>query len=153
MENERKERTSRGIDPNKFGLWRGCDEGYYAPSARCLRCGKAHAEHLLSGVSASQSQRDSGKALDGPPEIKKSLLRIDGACRVRITRGHGPAGPLDRDNLFGACKKLRDEIAAKILGLADDAESETLEWEYAQKPGSGTLVEIFEVNTNETKKE
>lgn len=153
MENERKERTSKGIDPDKFGLWRGCDGGYYTPSARCRRCGKTASEHLLSGLSASKPQRDAGKALDGPPEIKKSLLRIDGACRVRITRGHGPAGPLDRDNLFGACKKLRDEIAAKVLGLSDDAESETLEWEYAQKPGSGTLVEIFEVKTNETEKE
>lgn len=135
---------TRGIDPDKFGLWRGCDGQYYAPSARCRQCGKAHAEHLLSGVSASQSQRDSGKALDGPPEIKKSLLRIDGPCRVRITRGHGPAGPLDRDNLLGACKALRDAIAEKILGLADDAESETLRWDYAQKPGDGVLIEFFE---------
>ena len=135
---------TRGIDPDKFGLWRGCDGQLYAPSARCRQCGKTALEHLSAGGSSAVPQRASFPTLDKAPKIKESLLRIDGPCRVRITRGTGPAGPLDRDNLLGSLKKLRDEIAEKILGLSDDAESEALSWEYCQRPGGGVLVEIFE---------
>lgn len=134
---------TRGIDPDKFGFWRGCDGQLYAPSAKCRRCGKAASEHLLSGVSSAKPQQTAFPALDKAPKIKESLLRIDGTCRVRITRGYGPAGPLDRDNLLGACKALRDAIAEKILGLDNDAESDSLQWEYVQEPGDGVLIEFF----------
>jgi hypothetical protein len=53
-------------------------------------------------------------------------------CSVRLTRV-GP-GMLDDDNLVGAMKGVRDEIA-KWLGI-DDRHSETVRYVYAQKRDS-----------------
>jgi hypothetical protein len=54
-------------------------------------------------------------------------------CSVRLTRV-GP-GMLDDDNLVGAMKGVRDEIA-KWLGI-DDRHSETVRYVYAQRRASG----------------
>jgi hypothetical protein len=53
-------------------------------------------------------------------------------CSVRLTRV-GP-GMLDDDNLVGAMKGVRDEIA-KWLGI-DDRHSETVRYVYAQRRAS-----------------
>lgn len=54
-------------------------------------------------------------------------------CTVHLTRiAPKRAGPLDSDNLQGALKALRDEIA-RLLG-ADDGDSR-LTWQYSQQVG------------------
>lgn len=137
--------AKRGIDPDEFGMWECCQPGImYTRFGRCTKCGKTDADARISKLPAAKPQRSAGAALEQTPTLKASLLGACRACRVVITRGYGSAGPLDRDNLLGSCKKLRDEIAAKVLGRDDDAESDTLQWEYRQEPGRGVKVEIFE---------
>lgn len=135
-----------------FGAWVStCDNRMYSKYARCHVCGKTASDHVFSVLKTAKSERPVDKTLDFPVRGKKSLFAVDRAVRIRITRGYGSAGPLDRDNLLGACKAIRDQITEKILGLADDRESESLAWEYEQKPGAGVMVEIFERKTTKEK--
>lgn len=60
-----------------------------------------------------------------------------GPWRVVIVRG-GPRA-LDTDNLAGACKAIRDAVAA-WLGV-DDGPEAPVSWEYGQRRG-GYLVEV-----------
>lgn len=63
-------------------------------------------------------------------------------CSVHLTRLGG--NRMDGDNLAGAFKHVRDQIA-RILGIDDG--SELITWSYAQRPGGekGIRVEIVEV--------
>jgi len=62
---------------------------------------------------------------------------------IRITRIG--AKPLDKDNLAGGCKPVRDGVADG-LGLKDDAESTGLSWVYEQRRGApkeyGCIIEV-----------
>ena len=142
--NEQRKNKRRAFDPESLGIWEGCNGEFFASGVLCRHCGKARADHLSGGLPQSKPQRDLEKALELYPKIQKPLLQIDGACRVVITRGYGPAGPLDHDNFVGGLKHLRDQITEKILLRASDAESDGLLWEYRQEPGHGLKVEIFE---------
>lgn len=53
-------------------------------------------------------------------------------CAVLITR-IAPSNGLDDDNLAGACKGIRDQIA-EWLGV-DDKRSDLAQWKYAQERG------------------
>ena len=60
---------------------------------------------------------------------------------VRLTRLSPGTRPMDDDNLPGACKAIRDEVAA-ILGI-DDGDRAAARWEYAQDRGPwGIRVEV-----------
>lgn len=75
------------------------------------------------------------------------LLRTSGPrpalpCAIRFVRQS--SGALDDDNLRGACKALRDEVAA-WLGV-DDRAGTGVTWEYAQeKAPRGTIGVRIEV--------
>ncbi len=63
-------------------------------------------------------------------------------CKVTITRV-APSRGLDSDNLQGALKAIRDEIAC-WLGV-DDGKSDTVRYDYAQARGEwGVVVEFGE---------
>ena len=57
---------------------------------------------------------------------------------VKITR-LGPSNGLDTDNLAGACKAVRDEIAA-WLGVNDN--DKRVQWHYSQRRCSTWSIEI-----------
>lgn len=141
--NENK-RTSRGIDPEKFGLWEGCRGEFFTAGCVCRVCGKTRADHRPAGLPASQPQRTAEKTLDTFAKIQIPLLKVDEPCRIIITRCHGSAGPLDYDNLVGGIKALRDQITEKVLHRKSDAEKDGIEWLYRQEPGHGCKVEIFQ---------
>ncbi len=140
--NENK-RTSRGIDPEKYGLWEGCGGVFYTASGTCRVCGKTRADHCAAGLPAAESQRAAQETLDTFAEIQIPVCKVDEPCRVVITRGYGSAGPLDYDNFVGGLKPLRDQITERILGRQSDAEKDGIEWIYRQEPGHGCKVEIF----------
>lgn len=141
--NENK-RTSRGIDPEKYGMWEGCHGEFYTAGSVCRICGKPRADHRPAGLPAAEPQRTAEKTLDAFAEIQIPVCQIDAACRIIITRGHGTAGPLDYDNLVGGLKALRDQITEKVLHRKSDAEKDGIEWIYRQEPGHGCKVEIFQ---------
>ena len=141
----------RKFDPESAGLWQGCDGDYYTAAGKCRRCGKGRAEHHPAGLPPAVPERTAEPALDAQSRLQIAVPRIDGACRVVITRGYGSAGPLDYDNLVGGAKALRDQIAEKILHRKSDAENTGILWEYRQEPGHGCKVEIFQ--TEKKKKE
>jgi len=88
--------------------------------------------HWAAKERAVRHQRESVRfALAG-------VARLDGATRVRITR-EAPA-LLDTDNLAGACKAVRDEVAA-WLGV-DDGPTGPVTWEVLQRKAPGYGVEI-----------
>lgn len=90
--------------------------------------------HWAAKERAVRHQRESVRfALAG-------VARLDGATRVRITR-EAPA-LLDTDNLAGACKAVRDEVAA-WLGVTD-APGGPVEWVVQQlrAEGYGVRLEI-----------
>ena len=124
------------------GWWKGCDGEVYAEHAKCRKCGKTRANHLPPGIQATEPKRNPVLSLDTAFPNGKSLLRIDGQVRIRITRGYRGT-PLDYDNLAGGLKKLRDQITEKILGRNDDSEASGITWEYRQEKGAGVLIEIF----------
>lgn len=74
-------------------------------------------------------------------------------CTVRMTRLSSAL--CDDDNLQGACKAIRDEIA-KLCGV-DDGPTGPIKWEYAQekcKRGTfGVRVEISEIKRKELENE
>jgi len=148
--NENK-RTSRGIDPEQFGLWEGCRGEFFAAGCVCRFCGKARADHRAAGLPAAEPQRIAQEALDAPAEIQITVCPPDEPVRIVITRGYGSAGPLDYDNLVGGLKALRDQITEKILGRKSDAEKDGIEWIYRQEPGRGCKVEIFQIQKQEEK--
>ena len=141
--NEQK-RTSRGIDPEKFGMWEGCRGEFFTAGCVCRICGKTRADHCAAGCPAAQPQRTAEKALDAFAEIQIPVCKADEPCRIVITRGHGSAGPLDYDNFVGGLKALRDQITEKVLHRKSDAEKDGIEWIYRQEPGHGCKVEIFQ---------
>ena len=148
--NENK-RTSRGIDPEQFGLWEGCRGEFFTAGSVCRICGKSRADHRAAGFPHAQPQRAAEKTLDTFAEIQIQVCKVDEPCRVVITRGYGSAGPLDYDNFVGGLKALRDQIAEKILGRKSDAEKDGIEWIYRQEPGKGCKVEIFQKQKQEEK--
>ncbi len=141
--NEKITRTSRGIDPERFGFWEGCRGEFFAAGCVCRFCGKGRADHRAAGFPSAQPQRTAQEALDAPAEIQIQVCKVDEPCRVVITRGYGSAGPLDYDNLVGGLKAMRDQITERILGRQSDAEKDGIEWIYRQEPGHGCKVEIF----------
>lgn len=137
----------RKIDPEAAGLWQGCDGDYYTAAGKCRRCGKGRAEHHTAGLPPPVPERTVEPTLDAYSRLQIDCPRIDGPCRIVITRGYGTAGPLDFDNLVGGAKALRDAIAEKILGRKSDAENTGIVWEYRQEPGRGCKVEIYQIQT------
>ena len=137
MNNAKKKTT---IDPNKLGLWEGCDGAWYTPSGRCAVCGKGARDHAAPGRGNPEPQSALADALRRPLRAVRQLSPIDGELRIRLTRGYRGI-PLDHDNLVGGFKPLRDEIA-RVLGR-DDAEHRGITWEYAQARGAVCKVEIF----------
>ena len=128
------------IDPGKFGLWQGCDGAYYTQHGRCAVCGKGARDHSAAGRGGAEPQPSFANALRSPLRAIPSLPQIAGKLRIKFTRGYRGT-PLDRDNLVGGFKPLRDEIA-RVLGR-DDAEHLGITWEYEQMPGAIHKVEIF----------
>ena len=128
------------VDPNDYGLWEGCDHAWYTRAGHCAVCGKGACDHLAAGRRGPKPEQPAANALRRPLRAVASLPAIAGKLRVVFTRGyHGT--PLDRDNLVGGFKPLRDEIA-RVLGR-DDAEHRGIEWEYRQQPGAVCKVEIY----------
>lgn len=150
VENETKKRR-KTIDPEKLGIWEGCNGEWVCAGAACRYCGKARTDHISGRLPQSKPQRDIEPPLELYPKIQKPLIRIDDPCRIVITRGYGPAGPLDHDNFVGGIKHLRDEIADKILCRKSDAEKDGILWEYKQAPGKGVKVEFFQKEKEEIK--
>ena len=136
--NNAKKKTA--VDPNKLGLWEGCDGAWYTQSGRCAVCGKGAGDHHAAGRGNPEPQSALADALRRPLRAVKQLSPVAGSLRVRLTRGYRGI-PLDHDNLVGGFKPLRDEIA-RVLGR-DDAEHRGISWEYQQAPGAVCTVEIF----------
>lgn len=130
------------LDPDALGLWEGCDGAFYTAFGRCAVCGKSRGDHIAARRGDPKPQSAAPDALRGPLRAVASLPAIGGKLRVVFTRGYRGT-PLDRDNLVGGFKPLRDEIA-RVLGR-DDAEHLGIEWEYRQQPGAVCKVEIEEV--------
>ena len=131
------------INADNFGLWEGCDGAYYTPSGKCAVCGKGKSDHTAAGMRGAKPQSTAANALRPALRACKSLPAIAGKLRVKFTRGYRGT-PLDRDNLVGGFKPLRDEIA-RVLGR-DDAEHRGITWEYEQSPGAVCKVEIWKEN-------
>lgn len=55
-----------------------------------------------------------------------------GAVRVLLCRVSPSSRGLDRDNLLGSLKGVRDQVAA---WLGRDDAHESIDWKYAQRPG------------------
>lgn len=70
-----------------------------------------------------------------------TLTKPETPCAVLLTR-IGPSNGLDDDNLAGALKSVRDEVA-RWLGV-DDRRSEVVKYRYAQRRAKewGVLVEF-----------
>lgn len=143
MNHEQPKNKRRGFDPDKLGIWEGCNGEFFPGAMPCRICGRSRAHHLPAYVPAAKPQRNHQTALEPVATLKGSLLTPYEACRVVITRGYGPAGPLDLDNLVGGCKILRDQITEQILRRSSDAEKDGILWEYRQEPGRGVKIEIF----------
>ena len=128
------------INADNLGLWQGCDGAYYTKYGHCAVCGKPAESHLATaGAENTKSKRASTDALRAALRATKALPPIAGKLRVKFTRGYKSI-PLDRDNLVGGLKPLRDEIA-RIYGR-DDAEQTGITWEYEQAKGAIHAVEI-----------
>ncbi len=150
MNSDQPKNKRRGFDPDKLGIWEGCNGEFFPGAMPCRICGRPRAHHLSADVPTAKPQRNHQTALEPIATLKGSLLTPHEACRVVITRGYGPAGPLDLDNLVGGCKILRDQITEKILNRMSDAEKDGIIWEYKQCQGKGVLVEIFKKKENES---
>lgn len=128
------------INGDRLGLWRGCDGAYYTKFGHCAVCGKTAESHVATaGAENSKPERAAADALRQTRRAIKALPPIAGKLRVKFTRGYRGI-PLDRDNLVGGLKPLRDEIA-RIYGR-DDAEQSGITWEYEQAKGAIHAVEI-----------
>lgn len=77
-----------------------------------------------------RSERDAVRLLCAR-EIKPSMV----PCTVKLTR-FGPR-PLDDDNVRGALKAIRDEVAA-LLGVDD--RDPRVRWDYVQRHGRYAVV-------------
>ena len=129
------------INVDNLGLWQGCDGAYYTRYGHCAVCGKtADCHGAVAGSSHTVAERAAADALRQTRRAIKSLPPIAGKLRIKFTRGYKSI-PLDRDNLIGGCKPLRDEIA-RIYGR-DDAEFRGITWEYDQAKGAVHKVEIW----------
>ena len=93
--------------------------------------------HLMGALSAPQPQRDRRRELAPADAPQKSRPRSVVVSLVGFRRR-----ALDDDNFVGACKHIRDAIAAS-LGL-DDGDP-CLRWEYSQhetRGADGVMVKI-----------
>lgn len=145
--NEQKKQKRKRFDVQAAGCWQGCGGEYYTGTGKCRICGKGSLAHISGRLPAAKSEPDPFPTLDVVSPSQTALIPVDRPCRVRITRCYRKGQQLlDHDNLVGGSKGLRDAICEKILGRSSDAESSGITWEYRQEPGSGTLVEIFEMN-------
>jgi hypothetical protein len=93
--------------------------------------------HLLGGLPSAQPQPD-GRRIASPADAPQK----GGAGGVVISMVGHRRQLLDDDNFVGACKHLRDAIAAS-LGM-DDADPR-LRWEYGQfetRGAEGVVVKI-----------
>jgi len=137
------------INADKFGLWEGCDGAWYTPGGHCAVCGRGRDAHAsAAGDARPKSERPAADALRRPLRAAAALPALAGELRVVFTRGYRGV-PLDRDNLVGGFKPLRDEIA-RLLGR-DDAERRGITWEYEQSPGAVCKVEIFTVEKGDVR--
>ena len=117
--------AKHAINGDRLGLWQGCDGAYYTPAGHCAVCGKSRDGHFAAARNGnSKSKSPVANALRPALRAVKSLPPIAGKLRIKFTRGYRGT-PLDRDNLVGGLKPLRDEIA-RILGR-DDAEHRGIE--------------------------
>lgn len=121
--------------------WKGCDGELYAGSATCKVCGKTCSGHNVQ-CSDTQLKPADKRALVAAVKTAQGLFQPDAKLRIVIARGYKGV-PLDRDNLIGGCKPLRDEIA-KLIGR-DDAERYGIEWQYEQAKTPFHKIEIYEV--------
>lgn len=88
--------------------------------------------HLFVGsVEKPFTERNIAQALDSISEARK---RCEKSLEIRVTLTSYRASLLDRDNLIGGLKPLRDAIAASI-GLDDS--DEIITWEYHQLKTDG----------------
>lgn len=76
-----------------------------------------------------------------PGDAVRELARRGPPWAVEIIRTT-PARPLDDDNLAGACKAVRDEVA-RLLGV-DDGPTAPVAWRYGQRkaPDYGVVVTL-----------
>lgn len=140
------DRAKHTINGEHLGLWQGCDGAFYTPHGHCAVCGKPRGDHSVAGGGSAKPEPALADALRPALRACKSLPKIDGELRIVLTRGYRGT-PLDRDNLVGGFKPLRDEIA-RILGR-DDAEHHGITWEYDQAPGAVCKVEIFKLEATQ----
>ena len=85
--------------------------------------------HLVGGLSAPEPKRDGRQ-----PIAPSNAAQKGGAGRVVVSLVGLRRRELDDDNFVGACKHLRDAIAAS-LGM-DDGDPR-LRWEYSQQETRG----------------
>ena len=130
------------INPDEAGFWQGCGGMWYTANGRCRNCGKSRADHLLSGTSSPKPERSVQHALVEAVTASQALFPPSAKLRITITRGYRGT-PLDRDNLVGGAKLLRDEIARMLQ--RDDAEHLGIDWQYRQEKGATTKIEITEI--------
>ena len=122
--------------------WKGCDGELYAGGATCKVCGKTCSGHISGECSDIKPKQDYFRAQVSAVKTAQGLFPPDAKLRIVIARGYKGV-PLDRDNLIGGCKPLRDEIA-KLIGR-DDAERYGIEWQYEQAKTPFHKIEIYEV--------
>ena len=90
-------------------------------------------EHFRARARRVKAERQTTAWLLAP------LAKPDVPCVVLLTR-IGPSNGLDDDNLAGALKAVRDEIA-RWLGV-DDRRSEIVKYRYAQRRGKAWGVSV-----------
>ena len=98
---------------------------------RLVSAANAHEEHFARHARVKAERAAVARALAG-------VAPISDPRHVHITRI--ARGELDTDNLAGACKAVRDEIA-RWLGV-DDGPRGPVTWEVAQTRGDGYAVRI-----------
>lgn len=121
--------------------WKGCNDELYSAGAICKVCGKTCSSHNVRFADTQLKSADK-RALVATVKAAQGLFKTDAKLRIVITRGYQQT-ELDRDNLVGGCKPLRDEIA-KLIGR-DDAERFGIEWQYEQAKTPFHKIEIYEV--------
>ena len=98
----------------------------------------------VSGLNAREHWRARARRVkaerDATAWLLRPVVKPETPCIVQLTRV-APSGGLDDDNLPGALKGVRDQIAA-WMGV-DDRKREIVRYRYAQRRGEwGVVVEF-----------